>query len=58
MKESGRKVREIEEELEVNAAQLSACNGLRDPVSNLDQLLKDVAVTNEDIRDPFDPVVS
>ena len=50
-KESGRKVREIEEELEANVAQLSACNGLRDPVSNLDQLLKDVAVMNSDIRE-------
>ena len=53
MKESGRRVREIEEELESKSAQLSACNGLRDPVSNLDQLLRDIVVTNDEIRYAF-----
>ena len=50
-KESGRKVREIEDELESSSSQLSACNGLRDPVSSLDQLIRDAAVTNDEIRD-------
>ena len=44
-------MREIEDELDSSSSQLSACNGLRDPVSSLDQLIRDVAVTNDEIRE-------